>query len=320
MPLKRKIYLIIKKIITTLSLLFLLFSCSEIQKREVNPLGTGLDIDREIELIEKPRIRDGQKKIPGITPVQSKKAQNVSVVKSLIFGPGMYRTVAYIPLLKEFKNKGFKLPIVGGHGMASIIAAAFAFGEDPDLIEWKFHKFFNAAKDEEIYTEKWFDILDKKLLAQFKGKRIEQAQLKLFVPVFDNKKNRIKYLTRGDLYLALSANINLAQNKNLYGPAFKWEIFNIPLMKKLGADKIIGVDVLDEGFTLKSSDGFLYGTFSKAVGKSSKESIHLDHYLSFQLENMTIDTPSDATEILSLAREQSPGIIKVLTEKRSFEK
>lgn len=224
-----------------------------------------------------------------------------SPVISLIFGPGLYRVLAHISFLKILVNEKIKVNIVSGSGMGTLIAALYAKGHSPARIEWFFFKFLNKCKNLKLYSKKWFHVLKKLLIEEFNEENIEDLRLSLVIPLFDKKNNKIIYMRKGllvpSLYLSLqppdgSAHFN-------YSSSFQHEVFNKEKMNKLGADIVIGVDVLGNEMELADSKLYLSNIFSKAIERVKEEKEGLDLFFSLPLGNIPFDSFIKITDFLS---------------------
>ncbi len=293
--------------------LLILVSCSHSKKETPNFLGIDLDIDSEVKR-PLPDLKKGQgakKYGPPVTTLfgaRKKKSKRIPIV-SLTLGPGVYRTMAFIPILKAIEENKIKIHFIGGHGLSAVIAAYYAFGFKPDLIEWKFHKLLTARGTLSPYSKEWRRELNRMIKKEFRKKRIEQANLNLFVPVYNSAKTRVEYLTRGNLSTSLMANLRLGgEKKKQYRAAFSREVFGSHRMKNFGADLSIGLDVLGEELKWKKGDGFIVGTFARAVGKSKLESSKLSLYKKIELEGLELDSPEILSEIFQVGRKSSQKI------------
>lgn len=185
---------------------------------------------------------------------------------ALILGPGGYRTLSYLSLLKELHLRNETPHVIIGHGLGAVMAAYYAFGYKPDYIEWKFFKFTKKARDTEIYSDEWLKLVEDVLIDDLANKKIEQGKLTLVVPVFSKKNKKVHFLKRGVLKNALMANVDLlGKGSSNFGPAFYITIANKKLIAALGVGKVMVVDLLADGINWKNGKGILNGYFQKAA-------------------------------------------------------
>ena len=278
-----------------------------------SPVGTDLELEKqsrkslpEINLSDPGKSVGPQPSPGGILISQNKKNTKVPIT-GMILGPGLYRSTAHISVLKEFERNKHKIHFIGGHGFSGLIASYYAFHLKPDLVEWKMHKLLSKIGNHRPYGKEWRKEVLEVLKKDFKGKRIEQAKLNLFVPVREGK--RVVYKKRGDLYQSLVSSF-----EDVNSVTFKQQVFDSAELKKLGVDITIGVNVLGPKMTWKYPVDFLVGLYGRAAGKSPYEGEVLDLYLNFDLKDLEVDDSKEVTEILKMASSQSPNFNEQVKE------
>lgn len=221
------------------------------------------------------------------------------VPTALILGPGGYRSLSHIALLKELRLQSEEPSVIVGHGLASVIAAYYAFGYEPDYIEWKFFKFINELNDEEIFGKDWLELVKKKLVNELIGKRVEEGRLTLIIPTWSESKQRVIFHKRGDLGVILMANLDHKGilNKDLR-PAFTFRTIGEKEIKGLGVNRIIFVDLLTNGITWSRGSGFLNGIFEKAASVTLKSEAKADIMISYPLKEYRIDDLSQLADLV----------------------
>ncbi|MCR9203829.1 MAG: hypothetical protein NXH75_04570 [Halobacteriovoraceae bacterium] len=305
----------------------LLFSCGNqsisTTGNESNPDPLTIDLNQG-DLAPVPKIEENKTENVGPAPKENesfidKKSKVTEVLpKAIILGPGVYRTISHISLLRELNVQGEKPNLILGHGLAAIISAYYAFGYKPDYIEWKFFKFFNEIDDERLFSKNWLEKAKKYLLNELEGKRIEGGKLTLVVPVWNEKTNSVKYLIRGNLTEALVANLDHKgfMNKDLR-PAFPYGIFDKNQLESLGIKKFYVVDLLSEGISWSRGDGFYNGIFEKGAYQTAKAEDGINGFIKYDLKDFKIDDLTRLADLVYLSKKQSRVKLKIFKEEES---
>lgn len=229
---------------------------------------------------------------------------------ALLLGPGGYRTLSYLSLLKELHLRNKTPHVIIGHGLGAVMAAYYAFDYKPDYIEWKFFKFMKKAKKIEIYSDEWLKLVEEILIDDLMNKKIEQGKLTLVIPVYSRKDKKVLFLKRGKLQDALMGNIDLL-NKRLrsYRPAFYMEILNIKVVKALGVGKVIVVDLLDDGINWKKGKGILNGYYQKAAQLMNELKLPNEIVIHYPFGKYPIDDLGGVTDLLYQSKKISKNKI-----------
>lgn len=225
---------------------------------------------------------------------------------ALVLGPGLYRTIAHIPLLTELDRIGRTPNLVLGHGLAAIVAAYYSLGYTPAFIEWKFFKLFKDLSKEEVFEDSWYESISKILLKELKSKRIEDGKLTLVIPVWNEKTRKVIYLKRGDLVSALIGNLNYAGRLDTkYQPAFTHEILDKKILKKMGINKLILADLLLSGISWRQGSGLLTGLYKKAAYRISQLEMSKNEIIEFDLKEFKMDDIGEVANIVYESKRQS---------------
>ncbi len=238
---------------------------------------------------------------------------------ALVLGAGGYRCIGYISFLKEMamrESRTLVPNIVIGHGLASVIASYYAFGYNPDYIEWKFFGFIRKVKEVQIYSEEWLKLYESELIDELRDKRIEDSELTLMVAVYDNRLKEVKYLKRGSLREALMANVTLLSKKKLT-PAFPRSYIDKKILKKMGVENVIGIDVLSHGISWKKGNGRVNGLFEKAASQFIKSKKNLHGETSYPLKDYSLDDVSLISKIVFVSKKYSKDFIEAFENKNN---
>lgn len=244
----------------------------------------------------------------------------------LSLGPGLYRAINYVSLLRYLERQSLTPQMLTGTGFGAIVAAMYAQGMTPDMIEWNFYKYFREKGNHRPYEEEWYEDIDSFLLDKLKGKLIQNAPKKLYLTLYNAKTKKTYYFDKGDTRDLLLKNLQLTNNKHAskrgtYTAAFENEIFNPKLMGRLGADFTIGADVLGNKFEFEDSSEFLVGIYGRAAGKISREKKGFDYFFSLPLTSNELDSTQNSAASLMKTQEflekQNSQIKKVVQQKMS---
>tara|TARA_Y100000768_G_C23991017_1_gene693008 strand:- start:1704 stop:2678 length:975 start_codon:yes stop_codon:yes gene_type:complete len=295
-----------------LILLVFLVSCGTQKSKDYSNVSGSMVVDwnssneRVVPKIEEKATQSGL-----YGPVASEEPTQVIsndtvVPMALILGPGGYRALGYLSLLKELKLRNEKPHLLMGHGMGAIVASYFAFGYKSDYIEWKFFKFTKKAKDLEIYSEAWLEVVREVLIDDLLGKKIEEGRLTLMIPVFSKKLGKVTYLKRGQLTEALMANVDLLDHiSSEYEPAFYQEILSPQALTDLGIGKVMVVNLLKDGINWKKGRGLLNGYFQKTSQLLDEVQFKEKVIMEYSLGRYPLDDLSGVADLLYKSKELS---------------
>ncbi|MEI8347646.1 MAG: hypothetical protein WCG27_09260 [Pseudomonadota bacterium] len=214
-------------------------------------------------------------------------------VVAVILGPGLNRTAAYVSFFKIMQKNRVPIHIVSGVEMGAILAAWYAKNQAPAKMEWIFYNFLKESKALRPYSGRWLKVVEEIFLLPFKGEQIEGQKISLIIPLYDKKERKIKYMNRGDLYQALSSNLNINNTGDSYGSAIQSEIFNRESLLKFGADIVVGLDVLGKNPDFKEQTDFLTGIYGKAAWQMEQDKDKVDMLINLPIDNMAMDTQND---------------------------
>lgn len=331
------------KIVALFSILVLLASCSSIkpihskdqrQSTGQTKLPDQVDFDMNPHHQEKPvevlppeetvRIGDRGGDVYSGEPEQTR-AQSRKLRIGLSLGPGIYRTINYVSFLKILERQNLGPDIITGTGFGAIVAAMYASGMTPEVIEWNFYKFFREKKITHPYDPDWIAEIDSAFLSKFKNLNLQDTKRKFFLTLYDHKTKKTYYFDKGNirdlllLNLRLSNNIQTSKSGQQYTTAFEKEVFNSRLLKQLGAEFTIAADVLGSKFDFDHSNDFLIGVFGRAAGRIQKEKKSFDYTVTLPLTGMNLDSTQDLPLFMQKSYEfmqkQTPYLSKLIQTK-----
>jgi hypothetical protein len=243
---------------------------------------------------------------------------------ALNLGPGIYRSINYVSVLKQLERKGLAPDIVTGTGMGAIVAAMYATGMTPEVIEWNFFKYFKEKRNNKPYDKDWVSEIDDAFLWKFKNTNVQDTKKRFFITLYDHNTQKTYYFDKGNIRNLLLLNLKLATYVNestgsqKYSAAFEKEVFNARLLRQLGADLTIAADALGTSIEFENSNEFLFGVFTKIATRIQKEKKDFDLTLSLPIHHgldSTKDSPLYIQKTQEYMTKQSPLILKKVQEK-----
>ena len=241
----------------------------------------------------------------------------------LSLGPGLYRTINYVSLLKFLERQNLSPQIITGTGFGAIVAAMYASGMTPEVIEWNFYKYFKEKRKHRPYESEWLEEIDSLLLEKLRNKNIQDTPKKFYITLYNAKTKKTYYFDKGNIRNHLLMNLKLSNSGSErgvgYTTAFESEVFNVKLMKRLGADFAIGADVLGSKFDFEDSNEFLIGVYGRTAGRISREKKGFDYFYSIPLAKMSLDSTENGAFFLLKTQEyveaQSNTLKKLIQQK-----
>lgn len=245
----------------------------------------------------------------------------------LSLGPGLYRTINYVSLLKFLERQNLNPQVITGTGFGAIVAAMYASGMTPEVIEWNFYRYFKEKRKYRPYESEWLEEVDTLLLDKLKTKTIQDTPKKFYITLYNSKTKKTYYFDKGNIRELLLLNLKLSNSVDhrktgvQYTTAFENEVFNAGLMKRLGVDFAIGADVLGSKFDFEDSNEFLIGVFGRAAGRITREKKGFDYFYSIPLQKMSLDSTENGAFYLLKTQEyveaQSNRLKKLIQQKIS---
>jgi len=225
--------------------------------------------------------------------IEEKKSIHMPVI-GVILGPGLYRVIAHIQILKAFKKNDINVNVIAGIGISSIVAALYATGDTPDKIEWIFHKFFNQIKDYPPYSSSWILKAKQELIDLHPWKTIEELDLLTTLPSYSELDNQYNYTNRGNLKQVLEENlIFLSTDGKELG---KFNIYDVSVFHKLGVDILIGIDILNNKIKFDTMSDISIHKFNQISNLSFSQKGQLSLYLDPPIDDMSLDSLDNLPE------------------------
>jgi hypothetical protein len=245
----------------------------------------------------------------------------------LSLGPGLYRTINYVSLLKFLERQNLPPQTITGTGFGAIVAAMYATGMTPEVIEWNFYRYFKEKRKYRLYESEWLEEIDNLLLDKLKNKNIQDTAKKFYITLYNSKTKKTYFFNKGNIRDHLLMNLKLSNSVDAksktaqYTAAFESEVFNPGLMKRLGVDFAIGADVLGTKFDFEDSNEFLIGVYGRAAGRIAKQKKGFDYFYSIPLQKMSLDSTENGAFYLLKTQEyieaQSSTLKKLIQQKIS---
>ncbi len=281
------------------------FSCGSPSKGTYDDAGSNVvDLDGKTNEKSTPSIgSDSEVSAVGVGPKPiGPSPQGPDDVKqnvwALVLSPGLNRVICHAVAVRALYEKGIRFNIITGSGMASIVAAYLALGTTPEIIEWRFHKFFQKSEGMKPFSKNWIERVEKDLLKDFEGKKIQNTKITLLIPVYNEMERKVNYLRRGDLHKSLLENLRLGSKvPNKVNSVITYDRVDSSRLIKLGAQKIVEIDALGKRVKFEGSADYLFGIYGRlsSMSKEKKE----NHFLvELPIENFSLDSIKDLPEYL----------------------
>lgn len=229
-----------------------------------------------------------------VSKTKRKKKLNKDPVLGIFFGPGLFRTVSYISIIRVFEKIGLRFHVISGTGLGSVVAALYANNSTSDQIEWFFYKVLNKIKDKKPYSKEWKSIILTELEKELPDYLIQEVKTTLLIPVYDNMKGEIKNLMRGNLLSAIEKNFSLSDgDKRFISSLYGKSLVNYNQMKALGTDILVGVNLLSSNLYTDENNFKLVGLFKDAGRKLSGSKHKFDYYYEISKEGSELNSISE---------------------------
>lgn len=210
---------------------------------------------------------------------------------TIIFGPGLYLTGSYLPIIRKLENEPERIHSLTGHGMGAYFATMFAFGFKSDFIEWNYYTFLEKVKDFRPFSDKWKSAYKDVLLDDLKNKNFLDSRIKLLLPIYSTSSKKVTWVEKGNVVDALLANIEFASTRSLNSAAFPWEFFSPYYFRNVGASRFVAILSIFERPKFKRPDGFLNGLYTKAVSNYMRIEDSFSKVYKLPVMNYKIDAP-----------------------------
>ncbi len=215
------------------------------------------------------------------------------------FGPGLNRVINYVHVLKILERQKLNPEIITGSEMGAIVAAMYAEGTTPEMIEWNFYKYFKESKNAKPYEKEWLNNVDKILLSKFTNSRLENTKKKLFITLYDHSLKKAFYFDKGNIRELLLKGLHLREkNQQKYISVFEKEVFNSYLLHQMGADFTLAIDGLGTKFDFDRPNEFLIGIYGRASGRIQLEKNSFDYITTLPLSKMNLDSSKEAPQAM----------------------
>jgi hypothetical protein len=230
----------------------------------------------------------------------SDKLANKSISKKLklgvTFGPSLNRAISYIAVLRTLEKQNISPVILTGTEMGGVVAAMYACGMTPDMIEWSFFKYFKEKKKNIAYQSDWILEIDEFFLKRLKSTNIENCRYKLFLTLFDHNRKKTVYFDKGNVRDLLLLNLKLSSHPikyktgEIYSNAFEFEIYNSRLLNQLGADFTMVIDAIGKKSNFEHPTDELQSLWTKITQTALGQKNGFDIVLNLPLGNMNLDS------------------------------
>lgn len=219
------------------------------------------------------------------------KQTKIIPVVGLYLGAGLMRASLHVNVLKALEYHAIQVHMISGMGVGAALATMYAFGLTPDFIEWRVFKFTKAVEGLRPLSEKWKNKLNEILLEGLMDKRIEQANMMLALPLYDQKTSEVVLVTRGTVEQLIEKQFEFSpkatSGKYLSAMLGKGEMAR--LMSEQGADLKFAVNAMSEKLRFKQGDSFLAGIYGRLIKSGEKQRWPFDLTLELATSQISLD-------------------------------
>lgn len=283
--------------------LFLFTSCSTKKSYNYSSVYEGVSLsnvdEKEIPLIEPSGQR--QSYGPVIKEDTSYTNSNFKKVKALFLYPAAMPSITYLQFVDNLQKYKLEPTIYSGAGLGAVIAAFLAKGLTTDHIEWKLFSLLEELKGIDYYSSSWRDLVYQFLKKEFKNDKVENLKKALILPIYDKKLNKVRYVSRGDLYTILIINLEIdnRSSKLFQSPLINGDL-DINELKNNGVDRVAVINSLGSELNFHKTNHYLIGLYGKLIGYErieSKKSDETIRWFNLVRNNVELDRIVDLQKL-----------------------
>jgi hypothetical protein len=284
----------------SLSIFFIFVSCASNQAAPtISDDLNVVSLDKESKRGSTPIINNDEHNLISVGP-QSSSINSSNTPKKkvwgLYLGPGINRTIGHAVAVRAIHEKGIQFNMISGTGLGAVVAAYLAMGLTPEVIEWKFHKFFLKIKDKRPFSREWLTQVNKSLLADFENLQIQSTKLTLIIPVYNYNDKKIEYARRGNLKEKILENLQLEKTKGNNISVLTNGSISFQKFRELGMQVIISIDALSGKVNFLKKEDFLIGIFGKL--SAARSTSLADFNFELPSSNFSLDSINELPEYL----------------------
>lgn len=268
-------------IIKILFLLFFIVSCATSKKtKELEVVKIGFDHGEAVEINDDntnssygPALPEGSELLQG--------SNNNQKVVGLFLREGLYLSHGYLALYRFLESKKVRPTVQACLGFSCVIASLYAKYGNSSQVEWKTFALWKKLKESKVFSNDWKETLSHFIEAEFKGKKLEELSGVLAIYLWNNEKNKLYSLSRGDVVWALEHAVFLNSQEKWENALVSTYVASKNDLKSYGADIVIDVSVTPKKNLLARDDGYLLGLFGRLYGlqRRNTPTINFDYDL-----------------------------------------
>lgn len=239
--------------------------------------------------------------------------RKVTPVVALILGPGMIRTTCHISFLKAIEEAGISIHIISGIGYGAVLAASYAAGFSSQKIEWNIFNFFHSDITYNPLSKKWDNYNRNYLSKIFNKLDIGDLKLSFIIPMYDINKKEVKFFKSGNVSSLTYKSSTLLHAANaIYITAINEGFFQAKEYRNMGADIVIGVDVLGDDLSLVHGNDYLAGLFGRVISNIKTKHRDIDFFYTMPTSDMPLDSTIGLASLLQKCYNKSKLITSEL--------
>lgn len=244
----------------------LMHSCATKERREevlVVDLENG-DRGEAIKITDEAHIGYGPAP-EGAVESNENETTRASIVALDLF-PALYNSLGYVSTFSELEKANVRAHIISSSGFSSIIAALYAKHGVSNMVEWKTFELYQLLGSQMPFSERWKKTISEFLDEEFGDEKLNQLGRLLVIPKYINGK--VVFNGNQKVSTAIMESIDLSGGASmLTSGAFGY----LSGLRSYGADHVMRISFLPKRITLKHPDGFVFGVYSRLVGKALQQ-------------------------------------------------
>lgn len=186
-------------------------------------------------------------------------------VLGVFFREGLYLSHGYLSIYRYLEKKKIKPTIQACLGYSCVITSLYAKYGNASQVEWKTFALWKKLKNFKVYSSSWKETLYDFLEKEFKGQRIEEMQGINIYYLWNNEKNKLFSLSKGDLLWALQHSVVVDAKKDWESGVAGSYIASAKDLKTFGADFVIDASITPSKQLFLNDNGYLIGLYGRLL-------------------------------------------------------
>ncbi len=238
----------------------------------------------------------------------------------LFLGPGLFKSMSFIGTLRILEKNKISIDGISGTEFGAIVAAMYASGLTPEMIEWNFYKYFKEKREDDVFSPEWIKEVDEFLLSKFKNTRVEMLKKYFYIPLYSKKAKKVVYFEKGNLRNLLLLNLKNQQfsQSDDYLSSLEYETFHSKFFKSRRFNTYVGLDVLGNKISFQENQNNdplnrLYLKVKNGVNRDiQRETKDGNIIFRFNLEELSLDAAGEFATIVEATKQKNKLLLERL--------